>query len=406
MASEETQSSKEEDSEATLWGGPPQGFGLPGEAFIIFQKHPGTQPSDPLYDAPMNGLPGKYRVTFYLSRPEIQATPQRVIGLSAGRPGDSHLKLSLPGLPTREIELWIDLAGGADSFRFRALSNTAGHLAQLQTFPFHAQNRRDAELRATRAVQGLLSEQSARLDIPFHIQFIEVMEHQTFTKSVKAIALFPDDGTFENVEVFDPEFGESAALYREGLQSNSSVYRFLCFFKILEISRKRRGLPGKKSKAMAGKIRSGEVIPSSLPELKIWLGAIYAPRDWSKPMLDLMIPLEARGRKINSIADKEFLNLRHRIAHGILDSGQVLHLDDPSAVEEIAFWLPLLRCAVRRTLKNDFPARYLPYLTEDGTVRSDATAPSPSPLDNETISEGSSKKSETRKVALVDLRRL
>jgi len=30
--------------------------------------------------------------------------------------------------------------------------------------------------------------------------------------------------------------------------------------------------------------------------------------------------------------------------------------------------LPFLRCAVRRTLENDFSGHYLPYLNEDGRL--------------------------------------
>ena len=85
-------------------------------------------------------------------------------------------------------------------------------------------------------------------------------------------------------------------------------------------------------------------------------------------MLNRIFPLEARGKKLTALFDGKLRRLRDRIAHGILDSGQYLQVDDPEPVREIARWLPLLCCAVRRTLKNDFPTHYLPYLKEDGTV--------------------------------------
>jgi hypothetical protein len=81
--------------------------------------------------------------------------------------------------------------------------------------------------------------------------------------------------------------------------------------------------------------------------------------------------LETVGKKLNAIFDGPLRQMRDRIAHGILDSGSYLHFDDLTSTREINKWLPFLRCAVRRTLKNDFPEHYLRYLKEDGTVSHD-----------------------------------
>jgi len=52
----------------------------------------------------------------------------------------------------------------------------------------------------------------------------------------------------------------------------------------------------------------------------------------------------------------------------MLDSGSFLDVDDIASVRQNAKWLPLLRCMVRRILKNDFPNQYLWFLGEDGSV--------------------------------------
>lgn len=346
----------------------PSGYGFPGETSTLFRRHMWTGLYSHLNEVPISGLPGDYRVTFFLGRPEFRATPERVIGLSKGRPGDSHLTILTSELPPgiSEAEIWIDVETASGSFRFRGYTNNNGHLAQLETFPFHAQDRRDAELKATRLVQILLSEQSARLDIPLQIQFVEVTDLTTWNRSVTAVAFFPDTHTWEPVAAYDQEFAALAGLYREGLQSNSSIYRFLCFYKILEVSRKRREQLGRKSKAAGKTVRNRERVPSSQTELKSWLNAIFVPRPWPEQVVDRIFPAEARGKKLTALYDGELRRLRDQIAHGILDSGKYLLLDDPEEIREFAYWLPFLRCAVRRTLKNDFPERYLTNLTEDG----------------------------------------
>jgi hypothetical protein len=220
--------------------------------------------------------------------------------------------------------------------------------------------------------KGTVSEYSAALDMPLQVQLIEVTELRTSNKSLTLVAPFLGGGSSAPIAQYDPEFASLAALYREGLLANSAVYRYLCFYKILEVSRKRRERLGRKMKTAYKPIRHGERIPESRSDQISWLAAVFLPRQWPDLMLNQIFPTEARGKKLTALFDGELRRLRDRIAHGILDSGQYLHVDDPGAVREIARWLPFLRCAVRRTLKNDFPTHYLPFLKEDGTVVHDA----------------------------------
>jgi hypothetical protein len=90
--------------------------------------------------------------------------------------------------------------------------------------------------------------------------------------------------------------------------------------------------------------------------------------DWGPLALSQIFQPEVRGKKLTALFDSQLRPLRDRIAHGILDSGDYLHVDDLTAIREITKWLPFLRCAVRRILKNDFPTHYLNYLNEDGSI--------------------------------------
>lgn len=45
-----------------------------------------------------------------------------------------------------------------------------------------------------------------------------------------------------------------------------------------------------------------------------------------------------------------------------------LSADEALHLAKVSHWLPLLKCGVRRMLKNEFPNEYLPHLLEDGTI--------------------------------------
>ena len=169
-----------------------------------------------------------------------------------------------------------------------------------------------------------------------------------------------------------PEFRGYASLYREALNSNSSVYQFLCLFKMIEAMLKRRGRLGAEARK-AGKPlrREHETIPASPDAAIRWLNAIFPTRrDWDPMALTSIFPNEVLGKSCKHVIDKVLCPLRVDIAHAIseqsgeltLTVGELLH------TQNLHKWLPLTKCIVRRMLKNDFPADFLPYLRQDGTV--------------------------------------
>jgi hypothetical protein len=309
-----------------------------------------------------------------LGKPGTRTFPENEVKFAEFMEGNSHLAILAPAFPAPAdaVKIRLEVKSESDSFVFEGWPDKGGFLAKLETQAFHANNRNDAEMRATKAAKNVLSEYAASLDIPLQIDLIEVTEVATANKSLTLIAPFLGGGSSAPIEAYDPEFANLAALYREALVSNTPAYRYLCFYKILETSRKRRERLARKLKKEYRPVRFGEVIPAKRPEQLAWLNAIFiGPREWTELTLNRIFPPETYDKKINAIFDGALRQMRDRIAHGILDSGSYLNLDDLTSTREISKWLPFLRCAVRRILKNDFPEHYLRCLEEDGTVNHD-----------------------------------
>ncbi len=320
-----------------------------------------------------NGAPGLYSVEFVLARPNSRNMPEARIQFADAFRGDSHLAIAKPAvivdIDPDQIQLSYQTA--AASFMFRGYPNEAGFLGKIVADPFHAPNRMIAGASARTAVQGLLSNLSSQLDIPLIIEIVEVTELATKAKGVSFVAPFsPTPMAVRSAGSFhDPELEHAVALYREALNSSTSLYRFLCFYKIFELSRKRRKRLGIKEKKNLRQSRPGEQIPvRDSKAMTEWLNALfYVNRDWDEAIFDQVFIPEALGKKLNNLVDNELRPLRDRIAHGILDDGDFLLLDRQEDRDRVSHWLPLMRCMARRFMKNDFPD-YLEYLGEDGSI--------------------------------------
>lgn len=319
------------------------------------------------------GAPGNYTVVFLLVKPNTRSSPENEVKFTDSFQGDSHIAIAKPAvvIDIDPTEIQVSYRGASSNFVFHGYPNESGFLGKFVSDPFFATNRKTAEKLASTAMQGLLSNLSAQLDIPLIVEFVEVTELATQAKSITFVARFPlvpmsirGSGTLA-----DPEFEHAIALYREALNTNTPVYRFLCLYKILELSRKRRKRSDKKQRSLVKQDRPGEQIPlENKAEMERWLNSLfYANRDWDDGIyLQIFIP-ESQGKKINFLIDQFLRPIRDRIAHGILDSGEFMLLDNADNLQMIVKWLPLMRCIARRLMKNDFK-EYLEFLNEDGTI--------------------------------------
>ena len=117
--------------------------------------------------------------------------------------------------------------------------------------------------------------------------------------------------------------------------------------------------------------RPSERIPATPDAFEPWLNALYVQyRPWERFTLDTIFLPPACGRKFYDLLDKELTDIRNDIAHALTASGDenALSADESLHLTRVEEWLPLLRCIVRRMLKNDFPSQFLPTLREDGTI--------------------------------------
>ncbi len=350
--------------------------GVPGEAQGIVSVNVFRDPTDPRNIGGPTGLPGQYKVTFLFERPGCRQTKEYEFSFVGTLRGDSHLAMTKPafvppGNPDADqVKIYARTPHGA--FEFTAYPNERGFLGKIVSEPFVATDRNDAERKAYDALLPALSNWSVHLDIPLEVQVIETMELRTENVSIRVLQPFLE-APF-SVEGTPPphhsEFAHYASMYREALNSNSSVYRFLCLFKIIEGIRVRRARLGKETGGDRETcFRPMEIIPKDDGTLKAWLNAIFPiHREWDGLTLNQMFPQESKGKRLMHIVGAELTKLRDEIAHGIMRSGELsLSVDDLVQIQRVNKWVPLTRCIARRMLKNDFPTVFLSYLRDDGT---------------------------------------
>lgn len=234
------------------------------------------------------GHEGAYQVAVILTRRGAPDSPHLYVADANALEGDSHL-----WLPEYEREddaevvlllMYGNPEGGTTQFQL--LANRQGRLGQIRTV-LRANDAGDARRKAHRILNPFLCDLSYRYDVPMEVLQMNVAELATFTLS----GMKQDD--FRE-KLFDPEqffgpgvnYGELpnyelfTGLYREGANSSSVDYGFLCFFRIAEgvihLRRKRvieqEGKdPNDVSRSdvfLEGEIVEGEGVDDFPPELK------------------------------------------------------------------------------------------------------------------------------------------
>ena len=338
----------------------------------VFQEGDPRNTDDPI------GRPGDYSVVAILSRPLHVVIPETEIQWAEALRGDSHLAIAPPaytppGGPVTSIKIrtW-----GNDRFLvFNGYPNSKGYLGKLESEAFYAESFYDAEQKAYHPLIPMLSNWAVHLDIPLYVAQVETLERRTGSRTARVFTT-PAESILavKGQTLLKPgtEFAHYASLYREGLNSNSEVYRFLCFFKIIEGVRSRRGRLSAEA-AQKGLLpnRILERFPEEAKDFQPWLDAIYHIRQWHQVALDQAIPPEVRGKKFNAIIDTKLAPLRNEIAHAILDSGELgVSSDDLLKLDKGKLWLPMTRTMVRRMLKNEFKDEFLSHLADPPAVQS------------------------------------
>ena len=353
-------------------------MGMPGLTQHLVSAFRFRDPADPRNLSGPAGLAGKYKVTFVLNRPGYALLPERQHSfVSDNLKGDSHLAIVRPAFVTPQnekadhIKIYDDTSAG--QFEFDGYPNERGFLGKLVIESVDALGFDDAELKAYRALAPTLSVWSIQRDIPLRVFQIDSTEISTgnsrtslVTPWLEMALAVPPRGNMTD------EFRRYASWYREALNSDTPAYQFLCFFKIIEGVQKRRARMATEARSRGQEPRRyDERLPADRGDCERWLNTIFYSRPpWDPMTIGQIFMPEVLGKKLSHITETQFRPLRVQIAHAILDSGELTLLADEGLdLRKLTKWLPLARCIVRRMLKVEFPAEFLPFVAEDGSVR-------------------------------------
>ena len=244
------------------------------------------------------------------------------------------------------------------NYQITGIANKDGFLGKL-VCELDADSNQAAETEAYGSLAPFLSAWSMNVDVPIHVETIQVTNLTTHVSFLRAVTPHFEMNLMGGTHPFFlDEFCQYASIYREGLNTNSAFYRFLCFYKIVESLIGKRGREAK-AKKLAGQDprRSYEVIPEKPEDMLALLKRLYPWRDtWDQMALTHIFPLEVLGQKVTAIRDKHFRPLRLGIAHALLDTGEItVVIDKMEYIQAVNKWLPLCRICARWMLLTDFP---------------------------------------------------
>jgi len=338
-----------------------------------------TMPTPKEAYAPVQGGdPGQYKVVLTLARPGQPLLPEAQVAYFENMQGDSHLAIAEPAYHPPSVAAndgveSIILQSQTDDGAFNLIGkpNARGFLGQVIAESIPASDAQDARTKVYRALASSLSNIAIQLDTPISVYQSDMIEIATGNRFISVMSPHLERPMeIAPTATMSKEFRSLAALYREALNSNTPAFQFLCYFKILEGIRKRRQQLIAEAKTAGTEIPKppAQLVPSEDAQFIPWLNAVYgARRPWDFIMLQSIFVLEARGKKFNQIIDDYLRPVRDRVAHAVLDSGEVtLSADEDLDVRELYKWLSLMKCIVRHMLKSDFPSEFLPYFNEKG----------------------------------------
>ena len=336
-------------------------WGVPGEDHKLWVQPIMKGQEIPKGPTDIGGKPGPYRVHFLFARPGYPITKEREHKFIDQLVGDSHIRFAKAARDRglHDIEKML-LAVRGKNIRFECLANEEGFLGKIIA-ELDAKSVQDAESEAYGALAPFLSAWSLNMDIPVHVETIQVTDLTTQVNALRTRTPHFEmnwGGGGGELPFFLEEFCHYASVYREGLNTNSAFYRFLCFFKVIESLITRRGREAEAKRAAGQSPSRGyEVIPEKREDLLALLKRLYPWRDsWDEMALAHTFPTEVLGKKVTLIKEKHLYGIRCAIAHTLLERGELsMSLDKIEHMQEVTKWLPLCRIIARWMLLSDFP---------------------------------------------------
>jgi hypothetical protein len=332
---------------------PKEKLGLPGAAYQLHTRgrkigEPPKPPSDTLQDT--------YRVVLTLSRtvPDFQS-----LNFESGMTGDSYIQFAKPK-KDRTIadfdEMVIFSGHGSQRLEITGMSNPQGRLAKLSV-ETPAPSFTGAEKIAFGGASPFLSAMAFVLDVPVRLTQMDVTQMSTLNSSMTYICPYTDIVPIGNDHNNVPYVQSLLSLYREGINSNSPNYQFLCWYKIVEgVNVKRaeettllkKALPLKFAERFEKtKVEQRKRLEETFPIVRAF-GA--TDTTW-----DDIVPDEVMDWKFNRVREYKLEPLRNRIAHMISEPSGDLSLspDSRENAREITKWISLLRFIARVMITNE-----------------------------------------------------
>lgn len=331
-------------------------IGLPGQPFLLEIKRLSPEREE------RTGL-GEFRVTFTLGRPGEELTPDKTLLSSDMLRGNSYVRLrDSQAPPTNELpDVKFPVLTGDGLFEIHESVNDAGFLSKIVIRLVKAADFFQAKEIADRLMAPSISWHSTHLDVPLNVYQVDVLDLETDDFVIyRAMKPFEPLVVSQGIRIFDikQESGSYASIYREALNSNSHIYQFLCFYKIIEGVRNRRQRISAEARAAGSSVTtSSERLPKDLNGLIELLKRLFSVSFlWDEIAVESVFEKQFWGRKVTDIVDKKLRPLRNELGHAFLDSGEIpLSLDESRNAAEVSKHLPMTKCFARWMLKNEFP---------------------------------------------------
>ena len=302
-----------------------------------------------------------YQARFILKRPGFSRYSDRAINFHEND-GDSHFRVrNVEGRfgKSKEVVLKIN----EDSNSLKGCLDARGFITSVVYGPFAANSFEHAEYLASMRILKALSLLSLRFDSPLNVRTLQ-LEHLA-SGQMRQLQVVPD------WEVSIPELIKintselmmlCSSFYREGLNSSSVLYAFLCYYKVITVVRHARRTHFKEARFPK------ERLPASEAEALSWIKEIFFVKEihLHEHFLLNLIPEGVRwGMSFGEIIDSVLRPKRHEIAHALEDDPETLDPDDPNAIHEVRLMLPLIKLIARFMARNTYPDLLSPARSAD-----------------------------------------
>lgn len=336
-------------------------LGIPGAHYQLWVRNV-RRGEDPR--SAFQNQPDKYRIVFTLSRHPLDKQSLDFKGA-----GDSFILIAKPESERKSED--ADMLAifsthatptGVEKIEVQGLANKEGRLAQC-IVELNAPSFAEADRIAFGAVSTFFSTLAFEIDVPVRLGQLNIEQTTTQNASMTYTCPYPDVHlTAAGTDLSNIPYIQSLlSLYREGINSNSMNYQYLCWYKIIE------GINWKRTEELSAqtcavkasfKLKFSEALPGTKEEMRKVVAEVFPlldPTGVKDERWDHVVPDEVLGWRFNRIRQERLEEIRNKIAHMLSEPGGDLSLspDTHSHRTEVTRWISLLRLMARIMIRNE-----------------------------------------------------